>query len=34
MKVKISNFLETYFYSIVLTFVDDFTLNNDNDKEI
>ena len=31
--MKISNFLKTHFYSIVLTFVDDFTLNNDNNKE-
>ena len=34
MKIKISNFLKTYVFSIVLTFVDDFTLNSDNNKEI
>ena len=32
--MKISNFLKTHFPSIVLTFVDDFTLNSDNNKEI
>ena len=32
MKMKISNFLKTHFFSIVLTFVDDFTLNSDNNK--
>ena len=32
--MKISNFLKTHFFSIVLTFVDDFTLNSDNNKEI
>ena len=34
MKMKISNFFKTHFFSIVFTFVDDFTLNSDNDKEI
>jgi hypothetical protein len=34
MKMKISNFLKTHFFSIVLTFVGDFTLNSDNNKEI
>ena len=34
MKMKIFNFLKTHFFSIVLTFVDDFTLNSDNNKEI
>jgi hypothetical protein len=34
MKMKISNFLKTPFFSIVLTFVDDFTLNSDNNKEM
>ena len=33
MKMKISNFLKAHFFSIVLTFVDDFTLNSDNNKE-
>ena len=32
--MKIFNFLKTHFFSIVLTFVDDFTLNSDNNKEI
>ena len=32
--MKISNFFKTHFFSIVLTFVDDFTLNSDNNKEI
>ena len=32
--MKISNFLKTHFPSIVLTFVDDFTLNSDTNKEI
>ena len=32
--MKISNFLKTHFFSIVLTFVDDFTLNSDNNKEV
>ena len=34
MKMKISNFFKTHFFSIALTFVDDFTLNSDNNKEI
>jgi uncharacterized protein (DUF1499 family) len=34
MKMKISNFLKTHFFSIVLKFVDDFTLNSDNNKEV
>ena len=32
--MKISNFLKTQFFSIVLTFIDDVTLNSDNNKEI
>ena len=32
--MKIFNFFKTHFFSIVLTFVDDFTLNSDNNKEI
>ena len=30
--MKISNFLKTHFFSIILTFIDDFTLNSDNYK--
>ena len=32
--MKISNFLKTDFFGIIFTFVDYFTLNSDNDKEI
>ena len=28
--MKISNFLKTHFFSIILTFIDDFTLISDN----
>ena len=34
VKRKIFNFLKTYFSGIIFTCVDDFTLNNDNNKEI
>jgi hypothetical protein len=34
MKMKISDFLKTHFFSIIFTFIDDFTLNSDNNKEI
>ena len=34
MKMNISNFLKTRFFSIVLTFNDDFILNSDNNKNI
>ena len=30
MKVKIFNFLKTYFFGIIFTFIDDFPLNSDN----
>ena len=32
MKMKISDFLKTHFFSIIITFIDDFTLNSDNYK--
>jgi hypothetical protein len=31
--MKISEFLKTHFSSIIFTFIDDFTLNSDNNKE-
>ena len=31
---KIFNFLKRHFSGIIFTFVDDFTLNSDNNKEI
>ena len=34
VKMKISDFLKTHFFSIIFTSIDDFTLNNDNNKEI
>ena len=34
MKMKISDFLKTHFFIIILTFIDDFKLNSDNNKEI
>ena len=34
MKMKISDFLKTHFFIIIFTFIDDFTLNSDNNKEI
>jgi hypothetical protein len=32
--MKISNLLKTHLFSIIFTFVDEFTLNSDNNKEI
>ena len=32
VKMKISDFLKKHFFSIILTFIDDFTLNSDNYK--
>ena len=32
VKMKISDFQKTHFFSIILTFIDDFTLNSDNYK--
>ena len=34
MKMKISDFLKTLIFSIIFTFIDDFRLNSDNNKEI
>ena len=34
MKMKISDFLKTHFFIIIFTFIDDFALNSDNNKEI
>ena len=34
MKMKISDFFKTHFFSIIFTFINDFTLNSDNNKEI
>ena len=34
MKMKVSDFLKTHSFIIIFTFIDDFTLNNDNNKEI
>ena len=34
MKVEISDFVKTLLFSIIFTFIDDFTLNIDNNKEI
>ena len=34
MKMKILDFLKTQFFSVIFTFIDDFTLNSDNKKEI
>ena len=31
--MKISDFLKTHSFSIIFTFIDDFTLNSDNNKE-
>ena len=33
MNMKISNFFKTPFFSITLTFIDDYTLNIDDIKE-
>ena len=33
-KLEIFNFLKTHFSDILFTFVDDFILNSDNNKEI
>ena len=32
--MKISDFFKTHFFSIIFTFINDFTLNSDNNKEI
>ena len=32
--MKISDFLKTHCFSIIFTFIDDFTLNSDNNKLI
>ena len=32
--MKISDFFKTHFFSIIFTFMEDFTLNSDNNKEI
>ena len=34
VKMKISDFLKTHFFSIIFTFIDDFKLNSGNNKEI
>jgi hypothetical protein len=32
--MKISDFFNTHFFSIIFTFIEDFTLNSDDNKEI
>ena len=33
MKMEISDFIKTHFFSIIFSFINDFTLNSDNNKE-
>ena len=34
MKMEMSDFLKTHIFSVIFTFIDDVTLNSDDNKEI